>query len=115
MTDSVKLAARPDTRVGPTVSAIRALCPLPAILDAVKITLPGTAEPRYPAPGADLRRAADEWVARIDPARLRDLVTSLPGPRNRINASGAMERTDSLLTDAWVRWLAPRRFCGGGS
>ena len=80
---------------------MRALCPLPAILDAVKITVPGTAEPRYPAPDAHLRRAADDWVARIDPARLRDLVSSLPGPRNRINASAAMEQTDALLADAW--------------
>ena len=101
MTDSVKLAARVDTRVRPAVSDMRALCPLPAILDAVKITLPGTAEPRYPAPDADLRRAADAWVARIEPARLRELVTSLPGPRNRINASAAMERTDALLADSW--------------
>ena len=67
----------------------------------MKITLPGTAEPHYPAPDADLRRAADAWVSRIDPARLRDLVTSLPGPRNRMNASEAMARTDELLADAW--------------
>ena len=78
-----------------------ALCPLPAILDAVKITLLGTAEPTYPEPDAGLRRAADAWVTRIDPARLRELVSSLPGPRNRINASAAMERADSLLVDAW--------------
>ena len=67
----------------------------------MKLTVPGTAEPRYPAPDAELRRAADAWVARIDPARLRDLVVSLPGPRNRMNASEAMERTDALLADAW--------------
>ena len=77
------------------------MCPLPAILDAVKITLPGTAEPRYPAPSAGVRRAAEAWVARIDPAHLRELVTSLPGPRNRINALPAMEQTDALLADAW--------------
>ena len=80
---------------------MRALCPLPAILDAVKIALPGTAEPDYPPPDANLRRAADAWVGRIDPARLRALVTSLPAPRNRINAPSAMERTDALLADAW--------------
>jgi hypothetical protein len=91
MTDSVKLAARRDTRVGSMVSGMGALCPLPAILDVVKIVLPGTAEPHYPTPDADLHRAADAWLSRIDPARLRDLVTSLPGPRNRVNALDAME------------------------
>jgi hypothetical protein len=80
---------------------MRALCPLPAILDAVKIALPGTAEPDYPSPDANLRRAADAWVARIDPAHLRALVESLPGPRNRINAPRAMEGTDALLAGAW--------------
>lgn len=63
--------------------------------------MPGTAEPHYEPPDAALRRAADAWLARIDPARLRQLVTSLPGPRNRINALPAMERTDALLADAW--------------
>ena len=77
------------------------MCPLPAILDSVKITLPGAAEPHYPPPDADLRRAADGWVSRIDAWRLRDLVTSLPGPRNRMNAPDAMERTDDLLANAW--------------
>lgn len=77
------------------------MCPLPAILDAVKITLPATTEPRYPAPDADLRHAAATWVDRIDPARLRKLVESLPGPRNRINASAAMAQTDAILADAW--------------
>ena len=65
------------------------------------LRLPGTAEPRYPAPDANLRRKAGAWVARIDPGRLRELVASLPGPRNRIDASAAMERTDALLIDAW--------------
>ena len=32
---------------------------------------------------------------------MRALVTSLPAPRNRINAPRAMERTDALLADAW--------------
>ena len=71
------------------------------MLDPVKLTLPGTAEPGYPLPDADLRRAADAWVARIDPVTLRQLVTSLPGPRNRLNAREAMERMDALLADAW--------------
>jgi hypothetical protein len=65
------------------------------------LRLPGTAEPRYPAPDAGLRREAETWVARIDPGRLRELVVSLPGPRNRIDAPAAMERTDALLIDAW--------------
>ena len=67
----------------------------------MKIAVPGTAEPAYPAPDAALRQAADSWIARIEPARLRGLVASLPGPRNRINALPAMERTDALLADAW--------------
>ncbi|MGI9000021.1 MAG: M28 family peptidase [Candidatus Limnocylindria bacterium] len=67
----------------------------------MKIAIPGSAEPVYPAPDAPLRRAANAWVERIDPARLRELVACLPGPRNRINAPSAMERTDALLADAW--------------
>lgn len=65
------------------------------------IRIPGTAEPSYTAPDAELRRAADAWIARIDPVHLRELVGSLPGPRNRINASEAMAQTDALLADAW--------------
>ena len=67
----------------------------------MKFAIPGSAEPSYPAPDAALRRAADAWVTRVDPGRLRDLVVSLPGPRNRMNALPAMERTDALLADAW--------------
>ncbi len=63
--------------------------------------MPGTAEPDYEPPDAALRREADAWVARIDPARLRQLVGSLPGPRNRFDALPAMERTDALLAGAW--------------
>lgn len=63
--------------------------------------IPGTAEPTYTDPDAALRRAADAWRARIAPDRLRDLVTSLPGPRNRFDAPWAMARTGALLTDAW--------------
>src|SRR5688500_288351 len=96
ITDSVKLAARIETLFGMT-----ALCLLAAMLDPVKLTLPGTAEPSYRPPDAELRRAADEWVERIRPDRLRELVTDLPGPRNRFNAADAMERTDALLADAW--------------
>ncbi len=67
----------------------------------MRLQVPGTAEPRYGLPGADLRRAADAWLARIDPANLRALVESLPAPRNRINAADAMRMTDRLLADAW--------------
>ena len=67
----------------------------------MKIAVPGTAEPTYPAPDASLRQAAEGWLARTDSVRLRELVASLPGPRNRINARPAMERTDALLADAW--------------
>src|ERR687896_1344521 len=61
----------------------------------------GTAEPTYADPDADLQRAADDWMAQIDPERLRQLVSSLPGPRSRISAPEAMARTDALLVDAW--------------
>ena len=64
-------------------------------------SIPGTAEPNYAPPDAELRDAADQWLPRIDPARLRSLVESLPGPRNRMHAPEAMAATDALLVDAW--------------
>jgi len=63
--------------------------------------IPGTAEPRYDAPDDALRRAADRWRGLIQPARLRELVTSLPGPRNRFDAAEAMHLTDEMITEAW--------------
>jgi len=80
----------------------------------VRITIPGTAEPTYPPPDAPMQAAADAWVARIRPGRLRELVTSLPGPRNRINALPAMQRTDALLADAWraTGWQLGRQRLG---
>ena len=62
---------------------------------------PGTAEPIYPPPDGAIHRAADTWVTRIDPQRLRRLVESLPAPRNRMHAPEAMARTDALLVDSW--------------
>lgn len=61
----------------------------------------GTDEPRYPVPDPALHRAAEGWLARIDPARLRALVEHIPGPRNRVGAPEAMAQTDALLVDAW--------------
>ena len=61
----------------------------------------GTEEPRHEPPDDALVRSADEWVERIDPQRLRRHVESLPGPRNRIHAPGAMAQTDALLVDSW--------------
>jgi len=61
----------------------------------------GTDEPRYPAPDGPLRHAAEGWLARVDPQRLRGLVEQIPGPRNRVGAAEAMERTDALLLAAW--------------
>lgn len=61
----------------------------------------GTDEPTYADPDAELLHAAESWIAQIDPARLRQLVSSLPGPRSRISAPDAMERTDELLLEAW--------------
>jgi len=67
----------------------------------VKLSIPGSAEPTYPAPDADLLREAHGWLTRIDPSRLRRLVAALPGPRNRIDAAAAMAKTDALIVDAW--------------
>ncbi len=71
------------------------------ILRHVNLSFPGTAEPTYAPPDGAMHRAADAWVARIDPLRLRRLVESLPGPRNRMHAPEAMAATDALLVDAW--------------
>ncbi|MGH2402326.1 MAG: M28 family peptidase [Candidatus Limnocylindria bacterium] len=92
----MKLAARIEI-----LSGMGALCALAAMLDPVKLSIPGTAEPAYRLPDAELRHAADAWIGRIRPDRLRELVADLPGPRNRLNAADAMERTDALLADAW--------------
>ena len=67
----------------------------------MNLSFPGTAEPTYGPPDAALHRAAEAWVARIDAQRLRRLVQSLPGPRNRMHAPEAMAQTDALLVDAW--------------
>jgi hypothetical protein len=61
----------------------------------------GTDEPRYDDPDPELRRAADEWLGRIEPARLRSIVSSLPGPRNRLHAPEAMAEADALIAGAW--------------
>jgi Zn-dependent M28 family amino/carboxypeptidase len=61
----------------------------------------GADEPQYAEPDFALRDAAADWVARIDPDRLRALVESLPGPRSRLHAPEAMARTDELLASAW--------------
>ena len=60
-----------------------------------------TREPGYADPDPTLRRDAAAWVDRIDPAHLRALVGSLPGPRSRIHAPDAMARTDALIVEAW--------------
>jgi len=83
------------------IGIVRGFATLAGILPHVIIAIPGTAEPTYRPPDAELHRAADAWVERIDPARLRQLVESIPGPRNRMHAPDAMARTDELLIDAW--------------
>lgn len=60
-----------------------------------------TAEERYPPPDDALLRAAEGWLERFRPDRLRELVASLPGPRSRLHAPEAMAATDDLVTDAW--------------
>lgn len=65
------------------------------------VRLPGSGEPAYERPDAALLDAARTWLDRIDPARLRDRVTALPGPRNRSHAPEAMRETDRLLRASW--------------
>ena len=71
----------------------------------------GTNEPIYPDPDPDLLAAAVEVRAAIDPAKLRGLVESLPGPRSRLHAPIAMAQADALITDAWrsVGWQVERQ------
>ena len=71
----------------------------------------GTNEPRYPDPSEELLAAAAELRAETSPARLRALVESIPGPRNRLNAPGAMDEADALITDAWraAGWTTERQ------
>jgi Zn-dependent M28 family amino/carboxypeptidase len=64
-------------------------------------TVLGTDEPRWTDPDAELRTAAESWMARIDAGRLRRLVESLPGPRSRLHDPDAMAATDELLVSAW--------------
>jgi hypothetical protein len=70
-----------------------------------------TDEPAYPDPDAELQAAARQVRDEIDPARLRALVESLPGPRNRLNAPEAMATADALITDAWrsAGWSVERQ------
>jgi hypothetical protein len=70
-----------------------------------------TREETYPEPDAALLSAAEDWVDLIRPDRLRSLVESLPGPRSRLHAPGAMAAADDLITDAWraAGWLVGRQ------
>jgi hypothetical protein len=71
----------------------------------------GTKELTYPDPGAELLVAARRIRAEVAPKRLRELVESLPGPRNRLHASEAMAEADALITDAWrtAGWSVERQ------
>jgi hypothetical protein len=71
----------------------------------------GTDEPAVAGPDAALRSAAESWLARTDAGRLRDLVASLPGPRNWLHAPEAMSRADALIGDAWreAGWRVERQ------
>ncbi|MBW3613641.1 MAG: M28 family peptidase [Chloroflexi bacterium] len=60
-----------------------------------------TAEEPYSPPDDALLRAVEGWLERFPPDRLRELVTSLPGPRSRLHAPEAMAATDELVSDAW--------------
>lgn len=60
-----------------------------------------THEEPYPDPDGALLVDAERWLAAFQPARLRSLVESLPGPRSRLHAPDAMAATDALITDAW--------------
>lgn len=70
-----------------------------------------TREEPYPAVDAALRDAADGWLQRFDPDRLRSVVESIPGPRSRLHAPEAMAAADDLITDAWraAGWLVGRQ------
>ncbi len=71
----------------------------------------GTNEPSYPDPSEELLAAAAAIRAETSPARLRALVESIPGPRNRLNAAAAMDEADALITEAWhaVGWTTERQ------
>lgn len=70
-----------------------------------------TAEEPYPDPGPSLRAAADAWIDRIRPDRLRELVESLPAPRSRLHAPTAMAASDDLVTAHWreAGWTVGRQ------
>lgn len=70
-----------------------------------------TREEPYPEPDTALRSAADGWLKRIKPERLRSLAESIPGPRSRLHAPEAMAAADELITDAWraAGWLVGRQ------
>ncbi|MEO6578783.1 MAG: M20/M25/M40 family metallo-hydrolase [Candidatus Limnocylindria bacterium] len=67
----------------------------------MKFGVPGSGEPAYPPPDGGLVRRAREWRVQVDPARLRERVEALPGPRNRSHAPEAMRAADELLIGAW--------------
>ena len=71
----------------------------------------GTNEPLYPDPSEELLAAAADVRAATSPARLRALVESIPGPRNRLNAPAAMDEADALITEAWraAGWTTERQ------
>jgi hypothetical protein len=70
-----------------------------------------TSEEPYPDPDEAMLSAAAEWRQRIAPARLRELVESLPAPRSRLHAPDAMAAADALIADAWRRsgWTVGRQ------
>jgi hypothetical protein len=71
----------------------------------------GTKEPAYADPDAQLLAAARRIRAEVSPARLRELVQSISGPRNRLHAPEAMAAADALITDAWrsAGWSVERQ------
>lgn len=71
----------------------------------------GASEPRLrPLPEAAAARLA-EIRGRIDAGRPRDDLARLPGPRNRLHAAEAMERTDRMLLECFreAGWEAELR------
>ncbi|MGZ6372312.1 MAG: hypothetical protein ACXWL8_02845, partial [Candidatus Limnocylindria bacterium] len=71
----------------------------------------GTDEPIYPDPSPELTAAAAELRAEVSSARMRALVESIPGPRNRLNAPAAMDEADAVITEAWraAGWTTERQ------
>lgn len=71
----------------------------------------GTREPTLRPLPLPMQHWLDEAMGAVRPERLRAMVESLPGPRNRLHAPDAIARADALILDAFAAagWPAERR------